>query len=445
MNDSKMPQKSGAGEFSTSGVTVETKPKRKVCVVLVDRANYGRLKPVLLEINGRSEVQLQLIAAGTMVLERFGQPVQNVKADGFHVDGEIYIELEGSTPATMAKSLGFAVVEFSSEFQRLKPDVVVLIGDRYEALAAALAAAYMNICIVHIQGGEVSGSIDESARHAITKLAHYHFPSTKRSAEYLVRMGESPDSILGVGCPSSDIARMLVPSITSDLVNATGSGATIDIDRPFLLVVFHPTTTNYGGERKQVEEILLALSKLEMQTLMLWPNIDAGADHISKAIRLFRDREAPNWLRTLTNLSPEGYLNLLGRVSCAIGNSSSFVRDAGYFGTPVVLVGDRQEGRETDEHVTHVEPLAAPILRAVRKQLRHGAYGPSTLYGDGLVSGRIADGLVGLEPYVQKRLHYIYDGQPNAKEQNSDARTWNHNRTRGVEGHSTEERHVAAR
>ncbi len=191
-----------------------------------------------------------------MVLERFGTPVQNVKNDGFTVDGEIYIELEGSTPATMAKSLGFAVVEFSSEFQRLKPDVVMLIGDRYEALAAALAAAYMNICIVHIQGGEVSGSIDESARHAITKLAHYHFPSTKRSAEYLVRMGESPDSILGIGCPSSDIARMLVPSITSEMINSTGSGATIDIDRPFLLVVFHPTTTTYGGERKQVEEIL---------------------------------------------------------------------------------------------------------------------------------------------------------------------------------------------
>jgi UDP-hydrolysing UDP-N-acetyl-D-glucosamine 2-epimerase len=362
---------------------VETNSKRKVCVVLVDRANYGRLKPVLREITQRPQLQLQLVAAGTMVLERFGNPVQNVKADGFAVDGEIYIELEGSTPATMAKSLGFAVVEFASEFQRLKPDVVMLIGDRYEALAAALAAAYMNICIVHIQGGEVSGSIDESARHAISKLAHFHFPSTKRSADYLVRMGEAPEAILGVGCPSSDIARELVPTITSELINNTGSGGFIDIAKPFLLVVFHPTTTTYGGERKQVEEILLALSKLQMQTLMLWPNIDAGADHISKAIRLFRDREAPNWLRTITNLSPEQYLNVLARVSCAIGNSSSFVRDAGYFGTPVVLVGDRQEGRETDEHVVHVAPIAAEVLRAVRKQLRHGSYEASTLYGDG--------------------------------------------------------------
>lgn len=421
---------------------METNSKRKVCVVLVDRANYGRLKPVLREITQRPQLQLQLVAAGTMVLERFGNPVQNVKADGFAVDGEIYIELEGSTPATMAKSLGFAVVEFASEFQRLKPDVVMLIGDRYEALAAALAAAYMNICIVHIQGGEVSGSIDESARHAISKLAHFHFPSTKRSADYLVRMGESPDAILGVGCPSSDIARELVPTITSELINNTGSGGFIDISKPFLLVVFHPTTTTYGGERKQVEEILLALSKLQMQTLMLWPNIDAGADHISKAIRLFRDREAPNWLRTITNLSPEQYLNVLARVSCAIGNSSSFVRDAGYFGTPVVLVGDRQEGRETDEHVSHVAPTAAEVLRAVRKQLRHGAYEASTLYGDGLVSGRIADGLVGLEPYVQKRLHYIYE---DGVQQNEHARSWNHNRTRRVEGHSAKEPRLIAR
>src|SRR5579885_2515532 len=180
---------------------------RKVCVVLVDRANYGRLQPVMRAIAAHPALRMQVMATGTMVLGRFGRPVEVVRADGFPVDSEIYIELEGSTPATMAKSVGFGVVEFASEFQRLKPDLVLLIGDRYEALAAAIAAAYMNICIVHIQGGEVSGSIDESARHAITKFAHYHFPSTRRSAEYLLRMGERPETILGIGCPSSDIAR----------------------------------------------------------------------------------------------------------------------------------------------------------------------------------------------------------------------------------------------
>jgi len=384
--------------------------RRKVCVVLVDRANYGRLKPVMRAIAARPELELQVVATGTMVLERFGLPVRVVEADGFPVDGEVYIELEGSTPATMAKSVGFGVVEFASELQRLKPDLVLLIGDRYEALSAAVAAAYMNICIAHVQGGEVSGSIDESARHAITKLAHFHFPSTARSAEYLVRMGERPDTILGVGCPSSDIALEMDRTLAPEVVNTLGSGAWIDVKKPFLLAVFHPTTTEYGGEQRQIEELLEALHRLEIQGLLLWPNIDAGADHISKAIRVFRDQRRPGWLRTIINLPPEDYLKVLANTACAIGNSSSFVRDAGYFGTPVVLVGNRQDGREADVHVTGVRPVAREIAAAVRAQLAHGRYNPSTLYGDGRVSERIAARLVGLEPYLQKRLDYVRSG-----------------------------------
>ena len=384
--------------------------RRKICVVLVDRANYGRLKPVMEAIRANRALELQVLAAGTMVLERFHQPVQVIKQDGFRVDGEIYIELEGSTPVTMAKSVGFGVVEFASEFQRLRPDVILLIGDRYEALAAAIAAAYMNICIAHIQGGEVSGSIDESTRHAISKFAHFHFPSTQRSAEYLMRMGENPDTILSIGCPSSDIARNLDRSLAPEIVNSTGSGTWIDIAKPFLLVIFHPTTTEYGSERVQMEELLKALHVLQTQTILLWPNIDAGADHISKAIRVFRERTQQQWLWTLTNLSPENYLKVLSNASCAIGNSSSFVRDASYFGTPVVLAGARQDGREIDEHVMPVAMGSADIVAAVQAQLAHGRYLPSVLYGDGHVSERIAKALARLVPYVQKRLHYIYDG-----------------------------------
>ena len=383
--------------------------QRKICVVLVDRANYGRLKPVMEAIKAHPALQLQVVAAGTMVLERFHQPVAIVRNDGFRVDGEVYIELEGSTPATMAKSVGFGTVEFASEFQRLKPDVVLLVGDRYEALAAAIAAAYMNICVAHIQGGEVSGSIDESARHAITKFAHFHFPSTKRSAEYLIRMGEKPSTILSVGCPSSDIARQLDQTIPPEMINSPGSGVLIDVSQPFLLVVFHPTTTEYGGERGQMEELLRALDKVSKQTVLLWPNIDAGADHISKAIRTFRDQKRPAWLRVLTNLDPEVYLKVLAKTICAVGNSSSFVRDASHFGTPVVLVGNRQEGREIGTHVTAVEPLATEIFAAIATQLAHGPYPSSTLYGDGQISARIADALAQLTPYIQKRLHYIHE------------------------------------
>jgi UDP-hydrolysing UDP-N-acetyl-D-glucosamine 2-epimerase len=378
-------------------------------VVLVDRANYGRLKPVMRAIASHPKLELQVLAAGTMVLERFDLPVRVVREDGFPVDGEVYIELEGSTPTSMAKSVGFAVVEFASEFQRLKPDIVLLIGDRYETLAAAVAAAYMNICIAHIQGGEVSGSIDESARHAITKFAHFHFPSTRRSAEYLVRMGERPDTILAIGCPSSDIAREIDRKLDPKVVNSRGSGAWIDVNQPFLLAVFHPITTEYGGERAQMEELLKALHLLEIQTILLWPNIDAGADHVSKAIRVFRDRVKPTWLRTLINLPPENYLKVLANTACAVGNSSSFVRDASYFGTPVVLVGSRQDGRETAEHVVRVSPVAEEIADAVRAQLSHGRYPPSTLYGDGHVSERIARALAEVELYIQKRLYYVFE------------------------------------
>jgi len=383
---------------------------RKVCVVLVDRANYGRLKPVMHAIQEHPELQLQVIAAGTMVLQRFGKPVDVVKRDGFPVDGEIYIELEGSTPATMAKSVGFGVVEFAGEYQRLKPDLVLLIGDRYEALSAAIAAAYMNLCIVHIQGGEVSGSIDESARHAISKLAHFHCPSTVRSRDYLIRMGEAPDTILHIGCPSSDIAKNVEPNVPAEIINHLGSGAIIDTTRPFVLVIFHPTTTNYGGDQAQMDEVLGCLEQLAMPTVLLWPNIDAGSDQISKAVRVFRDQRGPSWLRTITNLEPESYLRVLATAACAIGNSSSFVRDASFFGTPIVLVGERQHGRETDAHVVRVPPAKSLLLDAVHAQLQHGRYPPSTLYGDGWTAHAISEALARLEPYVQKRLHYITDG-----------------------------------
>ena len=381
--------------------------RRRVCVILVDRANYGRLKPVMVAIRACPELELVIIAAGTMVLERFDRPVEVVRADGFEVAGELYIELEGSVPITMAKSVGFGVVEFANELQRLAPDIVVVIGDRYEALAAVIAAAFMNIPIVHLQGGEVSGSIDESTRHAITKFAHFHFPATKRSAEYLIRMGEDPDTILGVGCPSSDIARSLDRTLTTELLNGRGRGPHLLPGEPFLLVVFHPTTTQFGAERAEIYALLNGLDRLKVPALMLWPNIDAGADHISKAIRVFRDRLERPWLRVVTNFSPDDYLRVLSGAACAVGNSSSFVRDASFFGTPVVLVGGRQHGRESAEHVVRVPPIAEVITSATRRQLDHGRYPASTLYGNGHVADALVTALTRLRPYIQKRLTFV--------------------------------------
>jgi UDP-hydrolysing UDP-N-acetyl-D-glucosamine 2-epimerase len=357
-------------------------------------------------IRDSRHLEIQVLAAGTMVLERFDQPVRIVRSDGFHVDGEVYLELEGSTPATMAKSVGFGVVEFAGEFQRLKPDVVLLIGDRYEALAAAVAAAYMNITIVHLQGGEVSGSIDESARHAISKFAHFHLPATEQAKQYLIRMGERPETILGVGCPSSDLAKRVERKIDSAVLANRGHGAVIDVTKPYLLVVFHPTTTEFGGERSQMDSVLHALAELATPTVLLWPNIDAGSDHISKAIRDFRNQNDVSWLRTMTNLTPEHYLQVLATTACAIGNSSSFVRDAGYFGTPVVLVGDRQKFRECDVNVVRVPSDTRRIVDAARSRLAIGRHPASSLYGDGNVAERFVRELESLQPYVQKHLAF---------------------------------------
>jgi UDP-hydrolysing UDP-N-acetyl-D-glucosamine 2-epimerase len=278
-------------------------------------------------------------------------------------------------------------------------------------LAAAIAAAYTNLCIAHIQGGEISGSINESARHAISKFAHFHFPSTKRSAQVLVQMGERPETILAVGCPSSDIARGMDTTLLHETVNELGSGAVINVDRPFLLAIFHPATTEYSGARRQIWEVLEALRRLKVQTVAMWPNIDAGSNHVSKMMRLFRDEVKPDWLRILVNLEPEAYLQVLCNAACAVGNSNSFVRDASHFGTPVVLVGSRQEGRESDVHLTRVPPVASLIVESVQTQLTHGRYAPSTLYGDGNVSLQIATALARLTPYVQKRLYYLGNGQ----------------------------------
>ncbi len=377
----------------------------KVATLLVDRANYGRLKPVMEAIRARDDLEQFVVCGGSMVLERFDRPVRVVTDDGFNVAGEVYIELDGSTPVTMAKSVGLSILEFANELRRLSPDVVVVIGDRYEALGATLAAAYMNCCIVHLQGGEVSGSVDESARHAITKFAHWHVPATMRSAEYLVRMGERRDSILTVGCPSSDLARLIDRALLPEVLNGHGSGAHIDPAKPFRLVVFHPDTTGYGSEREQMTTLLDALSVEAVPTVLMWPNIDAGSSALSKVIRQFRDREQPDWLRLVTNFTPDDYLRVLGAASVAIGNSSSFVRDASFFGTPVVLVGARQDGREWDKHVTRVDCVRSEILGALAAHRAVGRFAPSTLYGDGFVAGRVAAALPGLVRYV-KRLDY---------------------------------------
>jgi UDP-hydrolysing UDP-N-acetyl-D-glucosamine 2-epimerase len=379
----------------------------KIAVVLVDRANYGRLKPVMAQMRSRPNIEMQVVCAGTMLLDRFGKAKQVVLEDGFPVDEEVYLEIDGSLPATMTKSIGLGIIEFSSAFRKLAPDFVLLIGDRYEALAAAIAAAYQNICLIHLQGGEVTGSIDEATRHAITKLSHYHFPATKRSGRYIVRMGEDPKTVFPFGCPSADVVASAAADIPAERIADAGVGAPIDFGKPYLLALFHPVTTEFADAEAQMEQLLLALRETGAQIVLLWPNIDAGSDSVSGAIRRFREfnREIP--LRAFKNFEPEDYIPLLRQAACCVGNSSSFVREASFVGTPVVLVGSRQDGREWSEAVRRVEPVRQAIAEAIRAQLAHGKYPASELYGKPGVSARIVDQILTLKPYSQKKLAYV--------------------------------------
>jgi len=379
----------------------------KITTVLVDRANYGRLRPVLEVMRDDSGIELNLICTGTMLLDRFGKAVELVKKDGFSVSEEIYIELEGSVPSTMAKSIGLAVIELSNAFQRHSPDFILLIGDRSEALGAAIAAVYQNFCLIHIQGGEITGSIDESARHSITKLAHYHFPSTKQAQKNIIQMGERKETVFSYGCPSVDVVSKMRKYPAPSILNK-GVGPELNLSKKYLLVLFHPVTTEYFSSEQQMEEVLSAIKEINMQTVLIWPNIDAGSDGVSQAIRRFREYNHSTQLHAYKNFESEEYIPLLNNAACAIGNSSSFIRDASFLGTPVVLVGTRQEGRERTKAVIKVVENKDKIVDAVKYQINHGRYEESNLYGSVGVSTRIVKQIKLLKKYKQKQFLMKY-------------------------------------
>jgi len=371
--------------------TAKAKRVNRVTAVLVDVANYGRLAPLLAELHARPTFELDVICCGSMPLRRFGRSSNRVLEDGLFLSADIFHEVEGSTPETMAQSCGLGVIHLAAELRRRAPDFVILIGDRYQALAAAVAARMVNCCLVHLQGGEQSGTIDESIRHAITQLAHYHGPATPAAEANLLRMMQDPGTILGVGCPSSDLAHQ---------VKAAGYK-----EHDAVVSVYHPQTTRYGAESREMLELLSALRDLGRRVVMFWPNIDAGSDRLHKRIRQFRDQHRADWLEMRRAETPRDYLKLLAGSPLCVGNSSSFVRDAGFFGTPVVLVGDRQQGREISDNVRRCRCVAFAILYEAHIQLGRGRYEPSTLYGDGRVSTRFANALERAIPYREKRLY----------------------------------------
>lgn len=384
--------------------------KRKICVVIISRANYGRIKTALRAIQDHPDLELQVVAGSSLLLERHGRAVDVLRAEGFPVSAEVYMALEGETPLTMAKSVGLGVVELTSVFNHLKPDIVLTVADRFETIATAIAASYMNIPVAHTQGGEVTGSIDESVRHAVTKLAHLHFPATKLSAERIVRMGEDPERVFCTGCPSIDIVAGMARDFTDGdraLIALAGVGPAIDLGRPYLLVLQHPVTTEFTQGYDQVMETVAAVHASGLQSIVLWPNIDAGADSVSKGLRVFREHHPGAHVRFYKNFPPETYARILANAACAIGNSSSFIREGAFVGTPAVIVGSRQQGREHGANVRMDVPFErGAILAAIREQVAHGPYASDPIFGDGKAGQRIAETLATSRLIVQKRLAY---------------------------------------
>ena len=365
--------------------------KRKICVVITSKQNYGRMKPLLEEIKNHKGLELQLIVCASALLYKYGKFIDVMKKDGFKPLRSLYYVVEGENLITQAKSTGLGIVELSTAFEDLESDIVVAIGDRFETMATAIAASYINIPLAHIQGGEVTGNIDDSVRHAITKLAHLHFPATEKSAERIIKMGEEPWRVHNVGCPSIDIIVRNNLEINNDKFNAKygGLGGPIDFKKPFILLIQHPVTTSYGFGREQINETLEALKGRSEQKILIWPNNDAGSDDVAKGIRVFREENFESNFHYYRAFEPVDYLKLLNNTVCAVGNSSSFIREGSYFGTPSVVVGDRQDMREHGDNIVFSDYSRGEITKKIDDQIKHGKYNSSNMFGTGNASNKI--------------------------------------------------------
>jgi len=381
--------------------------KRRICIVVNSRANYGRIKSVMQAIRERDDLELLTVVGASALLHRFGNVREIMEHDGFHADSTVYTIVEGENPTTMAKSTGLAIIELATIFENLKPTIALTVADRFETIATAIAASYMNIPVAHTQGGEVTGSIDESVRHAVTKLSHLHFAATELARDNVLRMGEDPSTVFHTGCPSIDAIAGIDYSLSPDFFDRyRGVGPALDPTKPYLVVLQHPVTTEYGQGLAQIRATLEAVHATGMQTAWLWPNVDAGSDQVSKGLRIFREHNPKAPVHFYRNFEVEDYARLINGAACLVGNSSSALREGSFLGVPAVNVGSRQGGRERGHNVIDVGYDSGEIGAAIRRQLDHGRHTRSLLFGDGTAGRQIAAILATAEPKVQKRLAY---------------------------------------
>lgn len=385
------------------------KSKRKICVVVTARPSYSRIRTALEAIKQHPDLELQLVVAASALLDRYGSAVNYIEKDGFHITAKVFNILEGENLAAAAKTTGIGILELSSVFGNLNPDIVVTIADRFETMATAIAASYMNIPLAHIQGGEVTGNIDEKVRHAITKLADYHFVASDGAYDRVVRLGEEPDSVFNTGCPSIDLAHEVKvdPGFKVDpLVKYGGVGAELNVQEDYIVVMQHPVTNEYEESRQHIAETLEAIDRLGVPTFWFWPNVDAGSDGTSKGIRSYREKNKVNHIHFFKNMEPTDFLRLLANSKCLIGNSSVGIRECAYLGVPVVNIGTRQNRRDRGNNTLDVGYSADEIQKAISYWLKTERPKSSDVYGGGNAGEIIADKLSKVPLKFHKTITY---------------------------------------
>lgn len=383
--------------------------KRKICVVITARPSYSRIKTALQAILNHPELELQLVVSASALLDRYGSAVHYIEADGFTIHAKVFNVLEGENLTAAAKTTGIGILELSTVFDNLKPDIVVTIADRFETMATAIAASYMNIPLAHVQGGEVTGNIDEKVRHAVTKLADYHFVSSEDARERVLRLGENPEFVFNTGCPSIDLASQILksPELDFDVYGKYGGvGELPDLNSQYLVVMQHPVTNEYEQARKQIDQTLLAIQELKIPALWFWPNVDAGADGTSGGIRAFREKHKLDHVHFFKNMEPDDFLRLLINSKCLVGNSSVGIRECAFLGVPVVNIGSRQSKRERGKNVIDVSYDFIEIVNGVKQWLHQTRPPSDPVYGRGSAGLKIATLLAELPLSFHKTISY---------------------------------------
>jgi UDP-hydrolysing UDP-N-acetyl-D-glucosamine 2-epimerase len=383
--------------------------KRKIAVVITARPSYSRVKTVLSAIQKHPELELQLIVAASALLDRYGSAVNYIEKNGFEIAAKVFNVLEGENLTAAAKTTGIGILELSTVFDNLRPDIVVTVADRFETMATAISASYMNIPLAHIQGGEVTGNIDEKVRHAITKLADYHFVASENAKQRVIQLGENPEMVFNTGCPSIDIAQEVVQKKDLDFnpyQKYGGVGSQPDLSNGYIVVMQHPVTNEHQDSRKHIESTLRAVQKINLPTLWFWPNVDAGADGTSSGIRSFREKYKMDNVHFFKNMEGDDFLNLLHHSLCLLGNSSVGIRECAYLGVPVVNIGSRQNRRDRGSNVVDVSYEESEIISAVTTILNNPKRVTSSVYGGGNAGEKIAELLKKLPLQFHKTITY---------------------------------------